>query len=47
MPAVLGESLFQDCKQDVKYLLSTEGFETIAMTYLDGIEKFMKEFNYD
>ena len=47
MPAVLGESLFQDCKQDAKYLLSTEGFETIAMTYLDGIEKFMKEFNYD
>lgn len=40
-PAVLTENFFQDNKEDVKYLLSKEGFEQIVKTHVDGIIKYI------
>lgn len=40
-PAVLTENLFQDNKEDVQYLLSEEGKETIAQLHVDGILKYI------
>lgn len=40
-PAVLTENLFQDNKEDVEYLLSEEGKETIAQLHVDGILKYI------
>lgn len=47
MPAVLGESLFMDNKEDCDYLLSEEGKQTIAEVYCEGIEKFIKAKGYE
>lgn len=43
-PAVLVETLFQDNKEDVKYLLSNEGFTTICNTYICAIKRYVDEF---
>lgn len=39
-PAVLTESLFQDNKTDVEYLLSEEGFKTIVDIHVKGIKNY-------
>ena len=40
--AVLTENLFQDNKDDVAFLLSNEGRETIANVHLNGILKYIE-----
>ena len=47
MPAVLGESLFMDNREDCAYLLSEEGRQTIAEVYFNGIKKFMEVKGYE
>lgn len=42
-PAVLTENFFQDNKDDVKYLLSKEGFEQIAQTHVNGIIDYINK----
>lgn len=42
-PAVLVETLFQDNKEDVKYLLSKEGKDTICEGYVAAIERYVDE----
>lgn len=44
-PAVLTESLFQDNKKDVEFLLSALGREVITELHVEGIKKFIKD-NY-
>ena len=41
-PAVLTENLFQDNKEEVKFLLSKEGKETIVKLHVEGIKKYME-----
>lgn len=38
-PAILTENLFQDNKEDIKYLLSEEGFNTLVQLHIDVIKK--------
>ena len=40
-PAVLTENLFQDNKEDVEYLLSREGKQTVVQIHVDGIIKYL------
>ena len=40
-PAVLTENFFQDNKEDVEYLLSQEGKQTVAQIHIDGIVKYL------
>lgn len=40
MPAVLTENFFQDNVDDVKYLLSDEGIDTIVKVHLEGILRY-------
>lgn len=40
-PAVLTENLFQDNKEDVKFLLSEEGKKTIVQLHVEGICKYL------
>lgn len=42
-PAVLTENLFMDNKEDVKFLLSSEGKEKIAKLHVDGILDYIKK----
>ena len=42
-PAVLTENMFQDNKEDVKFLLSKEGKEKIVKLHIDAILNYMKE----
>ena len=42
-PAVLTENLFQDNTNDVNYLLSDEGFESIVKLHVDGIVNYLKQ----
>lgn len=42
-PAVLTENLFQDNKEDVEYLLSEKGKQTIVQTHIDGIIKYINK----
>lgn len=44
-PAVLTENLFQDNKEDVKYLLSTDGKETITKLHVNGIINYINVIN--
>mgnify|MGYP003524248588 FL=1 len=39
-PAVLTENLFQDNKEDVKFLLSNEGKEIIANIHVNAILEY-------
>lgn len=41
-PAVLTESLFQDNKEDVKYLISEDGKNSIVRLHVNGIINFIK-----
>lgn len=41
-PAVLIENMFQNNKNDVKYLESKNGFERIVNTTVDGIDRWFK-----
>lgn len=41
-PAVLTESLFQDNKADVDFLLSSEGHNAIVNLHVNGVEKYIK-----
>ena len=40
-PSVLTENLFQDNKEDVSFLLSQKGKETIVNTHYNGIVKYL------
>ena len=40
-PAVLTENFFQDNKEDVGYLLSPAGKQTVAQIHIDGIIKYL------
>lgn len=40
-PAVLTENFFQDNKEDVEYLLSREGKDTVARIHVEGIVKYL------
>lgn len=40
-PAVLTENMFQDNKEDVKFLLSERGKELIVATHIQGILKYI------
>jgi N-acetylmuramoyl-L-alanine amidase len=42
-PAVLTENLFQDNKDEVDYLLSEEGKQTIVDLHVEGILKYISE----
>ena len=40
-PAVLTENFFQDSKEDVEYLLSPEGKDTVARIHIEGVLKYL------
>lgn len=40
-PAVLTENFFQDNKEDVEYLLSREGKDTVSRIHIEGIVKYL------
>lgn len=40
-PAILTENFFQDNKEDVEYLLSREGKDTVARVHIEGILKYL------
>lgn len=40
-PAILTENLFQDNKDDVNYLLSEEGKQSIIRLHVEGIKKYI------
>lgn len=40
-PAILTENFFQDNKEDVEYLLSREGKETVTQIHVKGIIKYL------
>lgn len=42
-PAVLTENFFQDCKSDVAYLTSREGFADIVKVHVDGILAYLQK----
>lgn len=42
-PAVLTENLYMDNKNEVEYLLSEHGINTIVQIHKDGIEKYINE----
>lgn len=44
-PAVLTESMFQDNKADVDFLLSKEGHEAIVKLHVDGVDKYLKSIS--
>lgn len=41
-PAVLTENFFQDNKEDVAYLLSSEGKQAVTQIHIDGIVAYLK-----
>lgn len=43
-PAVLTESLFQDNKEDVDFLLSDKGREAVARLHVDGIKDYVTRY---
>ena len=46
MPAILTENFFMTNKNDVDFLLSEQGKNTIADIHIKGIEKFVKKMNW-
>lgn len=42
-PAILTENLFQDNKEDVAYLLTEEGMETISRLHILSINQYISE----
>ena len=45
-PAVLTENMFQDCIDEVKFLLSEEGKEAIVDLHVKGILKFIEKMDW-
>lgn len=43
-PAVLTENMFMDNRQDIDYLLSTEGFNDIVNIHVEGIKKYYNKY---
>jgi N-acetylmuramoyl-L-alanine amidase len=43
-PAVLTENLFQDNKDDVEFLLSEEGKQTIIDLHVEGITRYIEKY---
>lgn len=43
-PAVLIENLFQDNKEDIKYLESEHGFKQLVKTTVEGIKKYYEKY---
>lgn len=43
-PAVLTENLFQDNKEDVDYLLSEKGKQTIVNLHVEGVIKYIERY---
>lgn len=43
-PAVLVENMFQDNKEDVKYLESWNGFNRIVQTLVEGVDIYAKKY---
>lgn len=43
-PAVLTENFFQDNKEDVAYLTSTDGKQNIVSTHVEGIIQYIDEY---
>lgn len=43
-PAVLTESLFQDNKKDVDFLLSDKGREAIVRLHTEGIKNYVAKY---
>lgn len=43
-PTVLTENLFQDNKEDVEYLLSEKGKDTIVNLHVNGIINYIQEY---
>lgn len=41
-PAVLTENFFQDNREDVEFLLSSAGKQTVARIHVEGIEAYVK-----
>ena len=44
-PAVLIENMFQDNKEDVKYLESKNGFNRVVNTIIDGVKLYSEKYN--
>lgn len=44
-PAVLTENLFQDNREDVEYLLSECGKQSIVKLHVDGVESYIKSLS--
>ena len=44
-PAVLTESLFQDNKADVDFLLSKEGHDAVVQLHVNGVESYIKSLS--
>ena len=44
-PAVLTENLFQDNREDVEYLLSEGGKQSIVKLHVDGVESYIKSLS--
>ena len=42
-PAVLTENLYMDNREEMNYLLSEKGINTIVQLHKDGLEKYIKE----
>ena len=45
-PAVLTENMFQDCVDEVKWMLTEEGFDALVEIHVRGIEKFLQEMGW-
>lgn len=45
MPAVLTENLFQDNKEEVDWMLTEEGMDTLATLHVEGIKAYINEQN--
>lgn len=45
-PAVLTENMFQDCIDEVKFLLTEEGMNAIVEIHRRGIEAFIEKMNW-
>lgn len=45
-PAVLTENMFQDCVDEVKWMLTDEGKRALAYIHVNGIKKFVELMNW-
>ena len=45
-PAVLTENMFQDCVDEVKWMLTDEGFNALVDIHVRGIKKFIQDMGW-